>query len=199
MNPAPPVTRTVVTRPTLGSDRRRCPATCVPREPVWPRRARDHRRVVRAELERREEHAEAGCARRRRSIRSRRRVFATTPPPSSTVPHAELLAPPRSSSRPARRRSPPGTTPRGPGRSIVAAGRAFGPHVAEHRGLQPAHREVEVARSLHRAREPDRRPGRRRAPSASSAGPPGNPSPSSRATLSNASPAASSSVWPSTS
>ena len=196
MNPAPPVTRTVVTAPTLSSDRPRCRATCVPRERVW--RAPTHAIIAALSVHsssggnstrspglapvalhplaqpRVRHHAAAQQHRaRRRACRAAAIVFVTC---TSTIASWKLAA-----------RS---------GRIDVAAGRALRLHVAEHRRLQPAHREVEVAGVAPSSAGTGSRRGSPSRAIASSAGPPGNPSPISRATLSNASPAASSSVWP---
>ena len=85
MNPAPPVTRTVVIRPRVGSGRRRCPATSVLHERAWPRPA--HATMAALSV-----HSASGGIRTRSpprspsvASRSRSRVLATTPPPSRTV------------------------------------------------------------------------------------------------------------------
>ena len=198
MNPAPPVTRTVVTAPTVGSGRRRCPTTSVLREPVSPRRGTrpSPRCPCTGRAAGMQDTEPCGFARPRPAARavgsSRRRRHPATPSAphvlaaamvfvtcTSTMASWKLAATSgRSSSRPA-------------ARSAL--------HVAQHRRLQPAHREVEVPARPPSPAGTRSRAGHPPAPWRRSAGPPGNPSPSSRATLSNASPAASSRVWPRTS
>ena len=155
MNPAPPVTRTVLTRTTLVADRRRCRARCAPRARAGGAHARDHRGVVRAELQRRVEDLQArglagrlAAARAAACSRPRRRPAARWATPTSlaaaivfvtctstTASWNDAATSGRSRSRPA-------------ARSRL--------HVAQHRRLEPAQREVVVAGVLHRAREPDR-------------------------------------------
>ena len=116
--------------------------------------------------------------------------------PARSVSHALRPRPPRRSWRPGPRPPPPGTTPPRPAAGLLAAARARALTWRTTAVFKPGEREVEVAAVGHRAGEPDRGRIARRAPSASSAGPPGKPRPRNRATLSKASPAASSSVWP---
>ena len=137
----------------------------------------------------------------RSSASARSREFAATPPPISRSLDAlvgggvERLAGQHVADRLLERR-----------RDVRDRHRLAGPLAgldpARDGGLEPGEREVEavplqVARGGQPAREVDRTRGRRSRAARSMCGPPGNGSPSSRATLSNASPAASSMVAPS--
>ena len=149
MNPAPPVTRTVLTRSTLAAGRRRCRATCVPHEPISRRRGRRSSPRCRctAAIDG-NRHLEPGSSLAGRASRSRSRVFATTPPPSSTVGAPTSV---RGGDRLRHLHVDDRLLEAGAarsGRSQILPRRPRGLDVAQHGRLQPAHREVEVAAVL---------------------------------------------------
>ena len=154
MNPAPPVTRIVVTGPRVGWGPRRCPT----------RRGRPVRAARRPGTR---PSRRCPCTARAagRAPRAGRRAVGDQPLAQPGVrddaaadQHALDARAPRRLDRlghlhvddrllEARRKV---------GHVEVTARRALALDVPQHGGLQPAHREVEVAGVLHRAREPDR-------------------------------------------
>ena len=201
MNPAPPVTRTVRhgANPRFGSAPMSSDGAFAPRASLA---APTHAIIAALSVHSSSggnEHPQARRARRRAPAARAAGCSRRRPPPSSTVLDVEL---PRRLDRLGHLHVDDRLLE---ARRQVGHDRCRGPPRAPPSRAAARPSSTRSSRSRSRPNRSIARGNRiafgiaGRAPAASSAGPPGNPSPSSRATLSNASPAASSSVWPSTS
>ena len=159
------------------------------------RGAGDHRRVVGAQLARRDRAVGTPSA---GQPLAQRAVGGDAAADREAVAGRSARARARRAAR-APRRSRAGRRRRGRRGARGASLLAEVAHRVEQRGLQPGEREVQARRRCCGDREVERRRVAVRARGARAAGRRGNGRPSRRAPLSNASPAASSSVAPSTS
>ncbi len=156
----------------------------------------DHRRVVGAEPARDQLQGDAPARAELGDCRAQRAVGGDAAAERDRLPSAPLQRPLQ-----LRGQLPDDGRLEGGGEVGAARGDALGPELAaevDEGRLEAAEAEVEAGVAGHRDRHLEGA-GSPSAAASSSAGPPGKPSPSSRADLSKASPAASSRVWPRTS